>query len=497
MKRKVTSFPRATSCPASTAAPLPLPPVETRDNNTDSSSISQEAANRAQDARAIQAPHPFTQDLLCHVDEFRRQLPLVGGGVEACSVRDGLVVLTMRAGDPLGFGCRRWEVAIGGASYEGDPVSVRFTSPISLPGVDDTGRVSGLFLDIVDEPLVSGVASAAVLCTLSTRLASLLRGELVLAPYAPAHFASLFASAQQHSAAKCLVAETYRTASLTSELLDNAATGATLEDARLRSEWLQPPFAKLLEGGSVDWLLEASEVSPGIFSLPLFTPAFCALLLSEAAHFEKSDLPRRRPNTMNNYGLVLGEVGMQGLMTHLLECVVAPASAALFPLEVFCGPSAALGGLDHHHSFVVQYRAKLPGEAVSTGDEGLDMHQDSSETTLNVCLGSGDFTYGGLVFCGRTGDPGFRGHQYSHQQRPGEALLHLGRHRHGAAKMTHGERCNLIMWARSSGFRAAAVSGLVLPDGYPRSREHVEGIDRVCLSAANDEDYRQRLAAFL
>ena len=505
MKRKVTSFPRAISCPASTAAP-PLPPVEvnigsssssSKSSSTSSSASTQNTTDRTQDALPVQAHHSLTQELLGHVDEFQRQLPL-GERVEACSARDGLVIVTVRAGDAEGYGCRSWDVAIGGSSYEGDPVAVRFTSPISLPGIDDTGRVSGLFAADGDEAfsLCSDGAGAALLRTLALRLVSLLRGELVLVPFSPVHFASLFASAQQHTAAKVRVAAAYRRSCLARELLDAPADGPK-GNARLRPEWLQPPFDALLVGHNMDWRLPpVREVSPGIFSLPLFTPAFCALLLEETEHFEKSDLPRGRPNTMNNYGLMLGEVGMRGLMTHLLELIIAPMSAALFAQETFCRPSAARGGLDHHHSFVVKYRAKQRGEAVSAGDEGLDMHHDSSETTLNVCLGKGDFAYGGLVFCGRTGEPGVRALQYSHQQLPGEALLHLGRHRHGAAKMTRGERCNLIVWARSSGFRSAAAAGMVMPDGYPKSRERLEAIDRVCLSAANDEDYRQRLAAF-
>ena len=38
-------------------------------------------------------------------------------------------------------------------------------------------------------------------------------------------------------------------------------------------------------------------------------------------------------------------------------------------------------GLDHHHSFVVEYSASMDK------DTFLDMHHDSSECTLNVCLG--------------------------------------------------------------------------------------------------------------
>jgi hypothetical protein len=40
--------------------------------------------------------------------------------------------------------------------------------------------------------------------------------------------------------------------------------------------------------------------------VPVFTPTFCQALLEELEHFEQSDMPKGRPNTMNNYGV--GEV---------------------------------------------------------------------------------------------------------------------------------------------------------------------------------------------
>lgn len=41
--------------------------------------------------------------------------------------------------------------------------------------------------------------------------------------------------------------------------------------------------------------------------MPVFTVSFCQALLEELEHFEQSDMPRGRPNTMNNYGV--GEAG--------------------------------------------------------------------------------------------------------------------------------------------------------------------------------------------
>lgn len=42
-----------------------------------------------------------------------------------------------------------------------------------------------------------------------------------------------------------------------------------------------------------------------IYRLPVFTQQFCQALLDELENFEQSDMPKGRPNTMNNYGVGL------------------------------------------------------------------------------------------------------------------------------------------------------------------------------------------------
>ena len=42
---------------------------------------------------------------------------------------------------------------------------------------------------------------------------------------------------------------------------------------------------------------------PNVFSCPVLTEEFCELLLHELDHFESSEMPKGRPNTMNNYGV--------------------------------------------------------------------------------------------------------------------------------------------------------------------------------------------------
>jgi hypothetical protein len=169
------------------------------------------------------------------------------------------------------------------------------------------------------------------------------------------------------------------------------------------------------------------------------------------------------------------------------------------------------------------------------GDQGLDMHHDASEVTLNVCLGK-NFVGGGrvdievyhppipyrprptvetpnvpmphkttnssgLTFCGRFGSPEHRTRHCVAAHAVGTAIMHLGRQRHGANDIDAGERLNLILWARSSAFRSAAAFGHVPPDGYPKQPERGSGPagegppepDRQCLSRANDVDYNEQV----
>ena len=117
----------------------------------------------------------------------------------------------------------------------------------------------------------------------------------------------------------------------------------------------------------------------------------------------------------------------------------------------------------------------------------------ASEATLNVCLGRA-FGGAGLRFCGRYGNQDHRKSQFVHRHKLGQAVLHLGRHRHGADDISSGERLNLIVWARNTAFRGAAAFGYVAADGYPREKEG-GGPDLLCLSKANDRDYEEQVKA--
>lgn len=208
-----------------------------------------------------------------------------------------------------------------------------------------------------------------------------------------------------------------------------------------------PPFLKAISDNSEESFRSImSEPSPGVFTFEMLQPRFCELLLAEVENFEKwvneAKFRIMRPNTMNKYGAVLDDFGLETMLDKLMEGFIRPISKVFFP---------EVGGstLDSHHGFVVEYGKDR--------DVDLGFHVDDSEVTLNVCLGK-QFSGGELFFRGtrcdkhvNTGSQSEEIFDYSHV--PGRAVLHRGRHRHGARATTSGHRINLLLWCRSSVFR--------------------------------------------
>ncbi|KAK7847259.1 2-oxoglutarate and iron-dependent oxygenase domain-containing protein CP2 isoform X2 [Quercus suber] len=208
-----------------------------------------------------------------------------------------------------------------------------------------------------------------------------------------------------------------------------------------------PSFLKAINDNSEESFRSImSEPSPGVFTFEMIQPRFCELLLSEVENFEKwvneAKFRIMRPNTMNKYGAVLDDFGLETMLDKLMEGYIRPISKVFFQ---------EVGGstLDSHHGFVVEYGKDR--------DVDLGFHVDDSEVTLNVCLGK-QFSGGELFFRGtrcdkhvNTGSQSEEIFDYSHV--PGRAVLHRGRHRHGARATTSGHRIKLLLWCRSSVFR--------------------------------------------
>lgn len=129
---------------------------------------------------------------------------------------------------------------------------------------------------------------------------------------------------------------------------------------------LDPALAAALQDGRPEVLVAflRREASTPLFSLPVLRPETCALLLEEVDRFEESGLPVMRPNSMNNYGVILDEigavswfcllsggslwcVGFEDMLQELMHRVVTPFARLLY---IDHGGDA----LDSHHGFVVQ-----------------------------------------------------------------------------------------------------------------------------------------------
>ncbi|CAK9055849.1 2-oxoglutarate and iron-dependent oxygenase domain-containing protein ICU11 (Protein INCURVATA 11) [Durusdinium trenchii] len=228
--------------------------------------------------------------------------------------------------------------------------------------------------------------------------------------------------------------------------------------------------------------------APGIFSFPALTDEFCELLLQEVQHYRKSGLPSRAPNSMNNYGLVLNEIGMRPAFSAILKEVLLPIGARLFgsdedrikEVNGVAIESEDWGGstLDDHHSFIVQYRP--------SDDKHLDMHIDECDVTFNFGITShNNFEGNDLTFCGMFDSADHRKYHHTYKHVKGRCVVHSGKRRHGAMDIEKGERASLIMWTKSRSFRRTEAyrernrKGLTYGDA-----------DRVCLSYTHDPDYK-------
>jgi hypothetical protein len=174
------------------------------------------------------------------------------------------------------------------------------------------------------------------------------------------------------------------------------------------------------------------QISPTkVFRCQIFSMDFCRALIDEIQNFEKSGLPINRPNSMNNYGGVLDDIGFYKTFEELFLIYLRPILLLYFP--------NIADKIDHHHAFIVQYKL--------TEDLDLGFHYDDSELTLNLCLGK-EFTGGELYFRGLLEDPSSHDEKFIYNHVPGVSLFHIGKHRHGAMPITAGERYNLIIWLK-------------------------------------------------
>jgi len=144
-------------------------------------------------------------------------------------------------------------------------------------------------------------------------------------------------------------------------------------------------------------------------------------------------MPRGKPNSMNNYGILLDELGFdENFMVQLRKICFEPLCHLLFP-------ELSSNGFDSHKVFTVDY--------AEDKDTSLNFHFDNSEVTFNVCL-QADGEGGELYFGNSDGKNGF---VYSHQV--GRVVFHRGSQMHCVLPLVEGKRRNMVMWMRNSSIR--------------------------------------------
>ena len=234
-------------------------------------------------ALLLPADHELSRELAAQV-----AAPLPPQISGATRIAPGLVELRVRAGAATGYGCRAGRVVVGGEGvgvdvvderFGGEPRSparVRFADPsLALRGVDDCG--------VPDARFWEGLGARPSLRAIAARCVAWLEAPR---------------SDDEREAWAAAEAKTARKRAAVVEFRDRYA----VSDWAKRGRGLEAPALGL----------PIVEIAPGAYAFPLFTEAFCARLLADLDAWERSPLPRRRPNSMNAGGIVVNDCGIPG-----------------------------------------------------------------------------------------------------------------------------------------------------------------------------------------
>ena len=153
-----------------------------------------------------------------------------------------------------------------------------------------------------------------------------------------------------------------------------------------------------------------------VHTFPLLTPRTAKKLFRQL-----QQLPAEAPNSMNRYGRYLDDPKWQRWVDVIVAKHVAPLAKRCYGIRL-----AARG----HYAFAVEYDVRK--------QKSLAPHFDSSDVTLNVCVG-GTFKGGDLVLTDRG---------LSIEQTVGRAIVHRGAEIHQAKPLTRGKRMNVVIWCK-------------------------------------------------
>jgi hypothetical protein len=218
---------------------------------------------------------------------------------------------------------------------------------------------------------------------------------------------------------------------------------ALLVDQNLR-EAIEAAYDDPSKEEQVKELFES--VAPGVYKFQLFDPNQIHSLrtyIDKASY--QANIPYKRPNSMNRYGLIINPPNMIGALNiqaltafyqQFFHQYIRPLGSLFFPETVSHFDD------DDSYAFTIRYKADE--------DLKLDRHFDTSIFTINININQPGESYEGATLqflddwnnAGEVTDVTFE---------PGTAVLHLGRYMHQAKPIVEGgERTNLVIWVRSS-----------------------------------------------
>ena len=139
------------------------------------------------------------------------------------------------------------------------------------------------------------------------------------------------------------------------------------------SKLYSPKHSDLFDDSKLDVLDlgEMKKLSKDIFTFPLFSDKLCDVIVEELENFKKTKLAHSRPNSMNKYGIILEEVGLEKIVEVVKEKVEHVAKVK-YPDVV--GES----GLDSAKAFTVDYDAEE-----ESADKELATHFDNAEVNIS------------------------------------------------------------------------------------------------------------------
>jgi hypothetical protein len=239
--------------------------------------------------------------------------------------------------------------------------------------------------------------------------------------------------------------------------------------ADVRHSALPPPGEPVDYG---QWLLEHADESLllyGILDVPVLAPAAAAALAADTRRMlAAAGRAEDRVGSMHKYGTELESC--HNVLVAEMVGVLAPIIEMVFLSR--CPPSVAPPAGASAASLHWPHSAHAIGYGTAGARERtLKLHVDDSDITINLCLGTEDFTGSELSFTGwqpvtwpaiaaaqrrlhrdpTAADKELQGVR----PRAGRALIHRGSFPHRTSPIVSGERFNWVLWFHERGLEPA------------------------------------------